>query len=163
MWFRLRCELGLWCWLGLTLDLWFGLWLALRALLVFGGALLVFGDALVLLGNALLQAREPTLALLFRRDRFRLLGRAFSLLDSALRLVGAAFMRRRFSRGKDRVSFGSRVRAATRLENFDRFGGASSLRPIDSVEPKVISQLRIGPGFEQEWDEMRVTEDRGED
>ena len=56
-------------------------------------------------------------------------------------------------------------RTATRFvrEYLDRFGCASSLGPIDGVESEVIAQLRIGAGVKQEGDEMRVTEDGGED
>jgi len=37
------------------------------------------------------------------------------------------------------------------------------LRPIESVEPEIVSQLRIGARVEEEWNEMRVAEDCGED
>ena len=48
-------------------------------------------------------------------------------------------------------------------KNADRFGRASSLRPIDRVETEIIAQLRIRTGGEQERNEVRVTEDRRED
>ena len=35
--------------------------------------------------------------------------------------------------------------------------------PINSVESEIVSQLRICAGFEEQRDQVRVTEDRGED
>lgn len=48
-------------------------------------------------------------------------------------------------------------------EHIERLGRASSLRPVDSVESEIVSQLRIGAGVEQQRNEVRVTEDCRED
>jgi hypothetical protein len=36
------------------------------------------------------------------------------------------------------------------------------MRPIDRIQTEIVSQLRIGAGVEQKRNEMRVTEDGGE-
>ena len=48
-------------------------------------------------------------------------------------------------------------------ENSDRFRQSSALRPLDCVKPEIVALLRIGTRIHQEFNEVCLAEDDGED
>jgi hypothetical protein len=128
-------------------------------------ALRTFRNLLRLFRYALLQSCEPALTLLCLRDGAVVIGVTFARRCVSDGRGVARFNTR--SRFDWRSGFGARFdrRSALRFvcEHFEHFRGASSVCPIDGVESEVIAQLRIRARFEQKRNEMRVSEDGGED